>query len=528
MPQQIPTTIGPLLRTIAKMYPDEPAVVTRRAWGALESTDLTFRDVDQESQMLARQLLALGVTHQKPVGLLGWSSPDWLLLQLAITRIGAVLVPLNPLSTSKDVADTLQASGAALCVVLGNTSEDWPESHHWRYATYADHTLRTNAGTDIMDLPSEEHLKGIEEDQVLPTDLLQLQYTSGSTGPPKGAMLTHHGVITNAWLTAQTLAVRSGMIWGNPLPMFHVAGGAMVNLGALAMGATNCIIPRFAAATSLNAIESAGCHLFSATPTMITRMFDSYSESPTNVGTLQLITVGGSQIAPNIVSHIEQAWDVKLINIYGLSETSPVVSLCSPDDSLNIRSLTVGRALPLTNVRIADYDTGEDVSRDVPGEILVSGPGVMLGYLDNPTATTSAFRDGWFRTGDMGTLSTDGYLSVVGRYKNVIIRGGENVSPEEVELCLAKLEGVESACVVGIPDPDLGEVPWAAITLASDSAISESTLMERLATHLNKRKLPQRIVIMDQLPETGPGKIDRQQVHRILLDYRRSGEGSSR
>lgn len=519
-------TLGALLRSRARTHPDTPAVRSRRIWGDFKDTSWTYQEVDELTIALARQLMGARIERHLRVALCGWSSPYWLLAQLAIARLGAVLVPLNPLNSEHEFEHILRSSHTDACIVLGAT-----DSPHARSLTsiaprvptlrslfaYQEGELRLVYGPTPAAEASEREFDQMEE-AVEPDDLLQIQYTSGSTGTPKGVMLSHRGVVNNARFTASVLGVVPGDRWCNPLPMFHVAAASMVNIGAVTAGATNCVIPRFAPEIVLKAAELERCRLMSTAPTMIYRMADAPGQDQADLSTLEIITVGGAQLTPEVAIRLEEEWGASIVNVYGLSETSPVVTMCSPDDPDSVRHHTVGRALPFTEVKVTDYLTGEAVPHGTPGEVIVSGHGVMRGYFGDEEATQGAFRDGWFRTGDIGTIDDSGILRIVGRYKDVIIRGGENISPEEIELCISQLDTVQNVCVVGLPDADLGEVPWAVVMPKVGKSLTTTDVLTHVASMLNQRKAPQRVEIWESLPETGPGKVDRKAVRQMLVD----------
>lgn len=523
-------TLAALLDETATLHPDRTAVRGSRRAGGLGDVELTYAELQAGSLRSARALIALGVRRADQVAIWGWSSPHWLQLQVAIARVGAMLVPLNPAYGMDEANKTLHASGARFCVVDARGGSPWSSPtvaglrsripSLERMLFVSDGQMYVHEVGDLADtLDAVPEAQVVERQQTVdPQDVVQVQYTSGSTGSPKGAMLTHCGIVNNAALTAEALGVEPGDVWGNPLPMFHVAGANMVNVGAIAAGATNEVIARFTADTTLDVIEAASCRLLSVAPTMLYRMKEAQRGHPRDLTSLELVTVGGAQLTSELSDAVERDWGVAVVNVYGLSETSPVVALCRPQDSVPMRRRTVGRVLPWTAVRIADPVTGEVTELNEPGEIEVAGHGVMLGYLGNEDATRRAVRnDGWYRTGDMGVLDATGVLSIVGRYKEVIIRGGENIQPEVVEACIAELAEVGDVCVVAAPHPDLGETPWAVITLQPGSQLDEPSVRSHVTARLGRRRTPERVLIWDAMPETGAGKHDRRAIRSQVI-----------
>jgi fatty-acyl-CoA synthase len=347
-----------------------------------------------------------------------------------------------------------------------------------------------------------------------PRDPAQIQYTSGTTGFPKGALLAHNGLTLNGRIYAEAIGAAVGDVWINPMPLFHTAGCGLVTLGALQTGGVHVLPPAFDADLMLDLFERYRGTIMLSVPTMLIRMLDAQRDGPRNVDAWRLTTLGGAPVPVELVRRAERELGVVVGIGFGQTESSPYITHTLPDDPHPQWFETVGLPLPGVAVKIADAATGETVPIGQTGEICTQGACVMLGYFEDNEATERAIDPGgWLHTGDLGLIDELGYLQVRGRMKDLIIRGGENVYPREVEDVLYEHAAVLNAAVVGLPDQEWGEVVAAFVQVRSGQPADSQRLRAQLEAHCRERlagyKVPRVWQFVDELPQTSSGKIQK-------------------
>jgi acyl-CoA synthetase (AMP-forming)/AMP-acid ligase II len=346
---------------------------------------------------------------------------------------------------------------------------------------------------------------------VRPGDAAQIQYTSGTTGFPKGALLHHRGVVTNArFMIGRTqLPLRGTMV--SAMPLFHTAGCAMGVLGCAHRRACYVLCRLFDPALVLTAAQDHRADLLPGVPTMLIAMLAHPGFGQFDLSRLSGVLSGGSPVPPELAHRVEQRFGVRFTTVYGQTELSPVVTQTSPGDSAEDKATTAGRPLPQVEVAVRDPLTGQTVRTGEPGEICARGYQAMLGYFDMPERTAETVgADGWVHTGDLGVLDDRGYLRVTGRIKDMIIRGGENISATEIEQVLFSHPGVRDVAVLGLPDPTWGEIVAAVLVPADPGQPPAVTELRGLCrTHLAPHKTPARWFGATELPLTGSGKIQK-------------------
>jgi fatty-acyl-CoA synthase len=364
----------------------------------------------------------------------------------------------------------------------------------------------------LYDLP----MAGADEVQaarlplVKPDDIAQIQYTSGTTGFPKGAMLHHRGLVNNARFYAESTSARKRDVWINPMPLFHTAGCGLATLGALQTGGTNVLMPGFDAGLMLELLESERGTITLSVPTMAIALLEHPTLAQRDVSSWRLAGIGGAPVTAELAERIERTVPARVTIGFGLTEHSPYITHTHPDEPFERRVLTVGRPLPNTEVKIVDPQTDAIVPPGEVGEICVRSYAVMRGYFDSPEATARALdAQGWLRTGDLGSMDADGYCSIRGRLKDVIIRGGENIYPREIEDVLVTYPGVADAAVVGAPDATWGEVVVAFIRTAAGAQLNEADLFDHCRRHLAPFKTPRHWRFVERFPQTPSGKIQK-------------------
>jgi fatty-acyl-CoA synthase len=367
---------------------------------------------------------------------------------------------------------------------------------------------------DVIDLSRwDEFIAWAGDDElpaVAPTDIAQIQYTSGTTGFPKGAMLPHRGLVAVSRMFAEVNGAGPEDVWINPMPMFHTAGCGLTTLGALQTGGTHVLPPGFDPALMLDLFEAERGTLMLSVPTMLIRMLDEQTARPRNVSTWRLSMLGGAPVAPELARRAREQLGVAVTIGFGQTEASPYLTHTRPDDPNPHWVETVGPPLPGTEIRICDPATGEALPSGMVGEICARGPGLMTGYFDDPDGTAHALdTEGWLHTGDLGSLDGDGYLRVQGRLKDMIIRGGENIYPREIEDLLLTHPDVADVSVVGIPDAELGEQVAAFVRPAAGRSVEPERLAAFCREQLAGYKTPRIWEAVEEFPQTASGKIQK-------------------
>jgi fatty-acyl-CoA synthase len=350
-------------------------------------------------------------------------------------------------------------------------------------------------------------------------DVVMLQYTSGTTGNPKGVLLRHTSLINVAKLTFEVLSVSDGAVCLNPLPMFHTAGCVIATLGPLWVGGTVILVDRFSAAPVLQALHTEKVSVLFYVPAVLAALVEAQRNSETCGPQLHTIMGGASNVSPALIEAAEQVFGAAVINLFGQTELSPVLTATRPEDSRADRLNSVGRPLPQVDCRIVDPVSGEVVGVDEPGEICARGYQTLVGYLHDPDATTCAIDDeGFVHTGDIGTMDSRGYLKVNGRLKELIIRGGENIAPAEIESHLLSHDDVVDCAVVGMPDDRLGEQVAAILRTSRDAdALLKDSIVGYLRNRLAPFKIPARWFVATEFPVTPTGKVRKFELRDAII-----------
>ena len=507
-------TIGDALRTAAQAWPDRPALIeglsgpsARRRW--------TFCQALAEAENVGRAL-AQRFRPGEHVAIWAANLPEWFFAQFGAALAGLTLVTVNPSYLAAELAYVLKQSRA--CGIL--------VQDHYRgrdlLCTAAEARETLPALREVIPVSSwgEFAASGAGEGalpKVLPEDVAQIQYTSGTTGAPKGARLTHRNLVNNGRFYARTIGARETDVWVNPMPMFHTAGCGLCTLGALQTGGSQVMPPGFDPELMLDLLEQERGSIVLCVPTMLQRILDAPSIGSRDLSSWRLVSLGGAPVPPELIRRSEQR-GVKAVIGYGQTEASPYLTHTLPDDPHPDRVSTVGRPLPQTEIKIVNPETGEILPRGEIGEICARGYGIMKDYFDNPAGTTAAIDlEGWLHTGDLGSLDERGCCRVQGRAKDMIIRGGENIYPREIEDVLHTHPAILAASVIGVPDSEWGEIPVAFVQAKPyaqpSSAELEAFCRERLASY----KAPRIWRFVDQFPQTASGKIKKFALREIYL-----------
>ena len=498
-------TVGGLLREMAARRPDAEALVEVRQSGEI-GRRWSYAEMLADSERLAR---ALATRFHPGERVVVWApnSPEWVLMEYACALAGLVLVTANPSYQARELRYVLEQSGAVALFLVeefrGNPMAEFG-------AAAADGVDAVREIVDMNDAAAL-HAAGGEGAQALPEvapgDAAQIQYTSGTTGFPKGAVLSHRGLVNNARYYAGRCGVTERTTWINPMPMFHTSGCGMLTLGSLQAGCRMVLVSLFDPHVIVGLIESQKAGIALGVPTMILAMLDAQEASPRDVSTVELISSGGAMVAPELVRRTQRTFGCAFSTLYGQTEHSPVITQHHIDDSIDDICDTVGQPSPQTEVSIRRVADNRTAAIDEIGEICARSPCVMLGYHDNDEATAEAIdADGWLHTGDLGRMDVRGYVTITGRVKEMIIRGGENHFPAEIENALLEHASV---AVVGLPDKTWGEVIAAFVRTEGGQELDRDALHAHCRERLSPQKTPTVWCRVDGFPMTGSGKIQK-------------------
>jgi fatty-acyl-CoA synthase len=501
-----PTTIAHMLGEQARVLGDALALREILADGAI-GREWTYADLLRDCERLGR---ALASRHEggARVAIFANNVPEWILMEMAAALAGLTLVTVNPGFSARELRFVLQQSraeavyfvpsvrGSPLRPIVEQACADLPAVRHRIVLT------------DHRDLFQGEAVGALRSSA--PDDIVQIQYTSGTTGFPKGALLHQKGLVQNGFDTVHRWGARAGDSILVIMPLFHTAGCAILVLGGLANGATLLLAPGFDPEMNARVIERERPTFLLGVPTMIVGLIDEAAKSGRALSSLRSVMSGGAMVAPELVSAARRAFGAPIQIIYGQTETSPGITLAWPDDDDADLSGTIGQPLPHMDVAILGTTDGSVCPLGVQGEICCRGYNVMAGYNDDPEATTAAIcPEGWLHTGDLGTMDARGYLKITGRVKDMIIRGGENLFPAEIENAMLEHDAILEAAVVGVPDDKWGELVACFMRGRDGERPQAATLKAFIRERLAPQKTPAFWVWVDQWPLTGSGKIQK-------------------
>ena len=465
----------------------------------------SYGELDDQSARVAGLLAARGIAPGTPVGIMLPNVPEFASVYYGILRTGAVVVPMNPLLKAREIAYYLGDSGAPVIFAWHVTApeveigakEAGAEAILVDPATFPDILATASPAPQVVDRAAY--------------DTAVVLYTSGTTGHPKGAELTHANLINNVEVSAADLFQLGpdDLIFGG-LPLFHAFGQTCTLNAAIMTGASLTVLPRFDAAKALGILADQRVTIFAGVPTMFSALLHVPDRSDYDVSALRLCISGGAAMPVEVLRQFEDAFDCIVLEGYGLSETSPVASFNHPGRERKPGS--IGTPIRGVEMRVVDA-SGAEVPQGEVGEIAIRGHNIMKGYLNRPEATAEAVSaDGWFRTGDIGRVDADGYYYIVDRKKDLIIRGGYNIYPREIEEVLYEHPEVAEAAVVGMPHPELGEEVGAAVALKPGATVTPDELRSYVKSQVAAYKYPRRVWIVDALPKGPTGKILKKEI----------------
>jgi fatty-acyl-CoA synthase len=506
-------TVGGLLREVAGEVPERTALVSG-AFAPADRRRWSYAELLHDAERCARALLRRFEPGER-LAIWAHNLPEWLIVEYGAALAGLTLVTVNPSFQPGEVRYVLGQSRAAGVLLVPEVRGN-PLLAHLEAVRGELPELREVLRLDQLDeLLAEADqggpAAGIELPEVGPDDPVQIQYTSGTTGFPKGALLRHAGITNNAAIWADRVGVPDGSSWLSPMPMFHTGGCVLGALGSLSRRATMVLMVGFDPGLALELIEQERPWFGAGVPTMLIAMMDHPDAATRDLSSLRHVLSGGAQVPEALVRRIEETLGVDFTIVYGQTECSPAITNTLPSDTPEDKGLTVGPPLAHTEVKVVDPATLQTVPVHTAGELWTRGYHTMLGYFEHPDATAETIVEGgWLRTGDLATMDERGYCRIVGRLKDMIIRGGENLFPAEIEEALYKHPAVAEVAVVGLPDPTWGEVVAAFVRAADPSA---PPTKEELRAHvrglLSPQKTPTEWVVVEGFPLTGSGKIQK-------------------
>lgn len=536
-------TLGELLDIQAERYPDNEAVVF-----PFEGIRWTYSQFKQKVDTVARGLIEMGVKKGDHVSVWTTNVPEWLLIQFATGRIGAVLVTVNTnykafeleyLLRQSDTSTLVMTSGFKdsdyvkiineLCPELKNTlpgqlrSSKFPYLRNIIYIGNSKHNGMFNFN-DLYDMAERVESEILEEIQkgLSPQDVVNMQYTSGTTGFPKGVMLTHYNIINNGNAIADCMRLTYRDRLCIPVPLFHCFGCVLGVMACVTKGATMVLIDHYNPIKVMEAVQRERCTGLHGVPTMFIGILENQKFNEYDFSTLRTGIMAGSPCPTKIMRQVIEKMNMKDITIaYGQTESSPVITQTRVDDPIEVRVSTVGKPLPGVEVKIIDPDTGEEVEPGEQGELITRGYGVMKGYYKMEEATKAAIdADGWLHTGDLATVDKNGYYRITGRLKDMIIRGGENIYPREIEEFIYTHPAVKDVQVIGVPDKKYGEEVFAYIILKDNikDPPTEEEIIEFVKQGLSRFKTPKYVRFIDSYPMTASGKIQKYKLREMAVE----------
>jgi fatty-acyl-CoA synthase len=501
-------TVGGALQAAAAAAPEGLALVEggpdragRRRW--------TFAELLAGSEDVARALAGRYAPGEH-VAVWASNSPEWVLLEFGMALAGLVMVTVNPALQPRELEYVLGQS-RSVGLFYERSHRGNPMAAHFEQVRPKLAGLRDAVALDDFEEFVATADPAAPLPKVDPESPAQVQYTSGTTGAPKGALLHHRGITNNARLGMEVVGLDAGGVYGTCMPLFHTGGCVLGVLGPVQRLAAIALLPYFDPGLMLAVCEEEGVTEFLAVPTMLIAMMEHPSFAERDLRSLNTVLSGGATVPAEIVRRIEKELGVDFSIMYGQTEASPVITMTRPADSAEDKATTLGTALFQTAVKIVDPGTGETVPVGTTGELCAKGYNVMLGYYDMPDKTAETIdADGWLHTGDLATMDDRGYFRIAGRLKDMIIRGGENIYPREIEEALYEHPSVADVAVVGLPDPTWGEIVGAFVRDTDpDHPAADAELRQHLRERLSPQKTPAVWVHIREFPLTPSGKIQK-------------------
>ncbi|MFF2109551.1 AMP-binding protein [Rhodococcus sp. ACS1] len=520
-------TIGDNFDRTVAAHADRDALVDRpsgRRW--------TYAELKRDVDAVAAGLLKRGIAKGDRVGIWAPNCPEWTLIQYATAKIGAILVNINPAYRAHELKYVLDQAGVRLLVSAPQfKSSDYaamieevrPECGDLEVVVLLGSAEWSRLASDGMAAHAADPARLRAAQAALsPDDPINIQYTSGTTGFPKGATLSHHNILNNGYFVGELCHYTENDRVCIPVPFYHCFGMVMGNLACTSHGATMVIPgPSFDPKATLQAVEAEKCTSLYGVPTMFIAELAEHDFESFDLSSLRTGIMAGSPCPVEVMKHVIELMGMAEVSIcYGMTETSPVSLQTRSDDTIDQKVSTVGRVGPHLEVKIVDPATGLTVPRGEPGELCTRGYSVMLGYWNNPEKTAEAIDAGrWMHTGDIGVMDSDGYVAITGRIKDMVIRGGENVYPREIEEFLYTHPDILDAQVIGVPDAKYGEELMVWVRMKEDTEPLDAAKVREFCTgKLAHYKIPKYVHVVDEFPMTVTGKVRKVEMREQSLD----------
>jgi len=516
-------TIGAALERAAAEHGARPAIVSRH-----QDLRLTYAELDAEADRVARALLAIGLGAGERLGIWSPNRVEWAVVQYATAKAGVVLVNINPAYRTHELLYALRQSGCRMLIA----AQSFKTSDYVSMVDEVRGELPQLERAVFFGAPSWDELLegadavGVDELRERSADLdasdpINIQYTSGTTGFPKGATLSHHNILNNGFFVGEGCRITEQDRICVPVPYYHCFGMVMGNLAAISHGA--CVVlpdEAFERGAVLDAVQAERCTALYGVPTMFIAELDHPDFDRYDLSSLRTGIMAGAPCPVEVMRKVVERMHMSEVTIcYGMTETSPVSTQTGADDDLEHRTGTVGRVHPHVEIRIADPETGRTLPRGDPGEFQTRGYSVMLGYWDEPERTDEAIDPArWMHTGDLAVMADDGYVEIVGRIKDMIIRGGENVYPREIEEFLYGHPAVADVQVVGVPDERFGEEIMAWVIVREGATIDEDELRQYCQGKIAHYKIPRYVATCSDFPMTVTGKVQKHKLRARAIE----------
>lgn len=516
-------SLGAALSESARKWGSKQAVVYRHQ-PAIADTVWTYAELNHHAERLAAALIAVGYLPGERIAIWGPNHAEWVLLEYAIAKAGLVLIALNPLYKLNELAFVLKDSNAAGMFHADRIGGTVP----------ADIIRRAR-----MDAPALRHVHSFSSiwtdlipgapGKVAPIDIdsdstFMIQYTSGTTGVPKAVRLSHRAIMTTAQNSYRMWGLGENSRICPGFPLFHVGGSGNSIPGAALVGATTLPLYIFKPTPTLDILERERCSAFIGVPTMLIAMLDDLSIAGRSLGDLKTIIVGGAPVTNDLLKRCQDVFGADVINCYGQTETCGVTTTTIPTDSAERKTRTSGAPLIGVSVAIRD-EQGRSVRRGEVGELYYCGPGGMQGYGSGAGGCDNRDGPAWIASGDLATMDEDSFVAIVGRKKEMIIRGGENLSPVEIESYMKEHEAIREVAVIGVPDDKYGEVACAVVSVRSGINITRQEIREWCIGRISRWKVPEYVEFIDEFPLTPSGKIQKFQLKKQISERLGLGTG---
>ncbi len=537
------STIGTIVDVLAETIGDNIGL----EYHSLDIT-LNFKQLREKCNAVAKGLMALGIAKGDKVAIWANNLPEWVYVQYGSARMGAVLVTVNTNYRSSELEYLLQQSDSTTLILTGGIREpdDYikvlnkvcptikdsePGKLHCEKLPFFKNIIYLGKEKipgmynwdDILEMGksvSDQELK-VRLDSLHPDDVINMQYTSGTTGFPKGVMLSHTNLIGNALSMAECMKLTPDDAMCIPVPFFHCFGCVIGTLCCMVSGATMAPVVSFTAANVLKTVEASKCNALLGVPTMFIAEFEEMDKNSYDTSSLRTGVMAGSTCPVEVMKRVIKDMGANEMTIvYGQTEASPGITQTRDQDSLELKTTTVGKALPNVEVKIVDLVTDQEVANGVQGELCTRGYHVMKGYYKMPEATTKTVdKDNWLHTGDLAIMDDNGYCKITGRIKDMIIRGGENIYPREVEEFLYTHLKVKDVQVVGVPSEKYGEEVAAFIQLKAGETATEAEIKDFCKDQISFHKIPKSIFFVNEYPTTASGKIQKYKLRDLATEH---------